>query len=50
MRWPRFPIARLVDDQDAARMRAEHRMRLPLLQPAAVEGVGIPGRVVHEVM
>jgi RNase P/RNase MRP subunit p29 len=43
-------IPRLVDDEDAAGMRAEIRMRLPALEPAAVERLGIPGRVVHEVV
>jgi hypothetical protein len=31
-------------------MRAEHRVRLPLLQPTAVEGLRVPGRVMQEVV
>ncbi len=45
-----FGIAGFVDDEDAAGMRAEHGVRLPLLQAAAVERGGVPGRIVQEVV
>jgi hypothetical protein len=34
-------IARLVHDEHAARMRPQKAMRLPLLQPSAVERLGV---------
>jgi len=31
-------------------MRAQHRVRLPALQPAPIERLGVPGRSVQEVL
>ena len=47
---PAFGIARLIDDEDTARVRTQVRMGFPALEPTAIERLGIPGRVVQEVM
>ncbi len=43
-------IARLIDDEHAARMGAQIRMRLPVLESSPIERLGVPRRIVQEVM
>ncbi len=43
-------IARLIDAQHALRVRAQIRMGLPLRQPAAIEGLGLPRRIVQKMV
>src|SRR5260370_30916079 len=45
-----FGIAGLVNDQQAAGMGAQVGVGLPLRQPTAIERLGIPRRVMQEVV
>jgi hypothetical protein len=43
-------IARLIHDEHPTRMRPQIGVRLPLREPAPIERLGVPGRIVHEMV